>query len=44
MTITVAADGHAPDGHAPDLAVPVKGTRAVGSIDEGEPEDDDRFL
>lgn len=38
VTIAAAAD----DG-APERAVPAKDTRAVGSIDEGEPEDDDRY-
>jgi hypothetical protein len=38
VTITAAADGGAPDG-----AVPAMDTQAVGSIDEGEPDDDDRY-
>lgn len=39
VTITAAANGG-----TPDRAVPAKDTGAVGSIDEGEPEDDDRYV
>jgi hypothetical protein len=43
VTIGATADGGTSDKAVPAKAVPAKDTRAVGSIDEGEPEDDDRY-